>query len=451
MTITLSSSTPAQSSADFFLNKPIELVFNKAIATASLTNSVFGLIDIDTGTAVPATVTAGSNDATYVYILPSQHLKANTQYRIIIVGSDTSIGYTLTAQDSDTLTTTIVVEFSTGTTVYKIDTTVQKQAADLTMEGSLFLPTNVKALGYDFTVEKVRPKNYKHGVDPSLTGDNTIRFTFSKTLYTGSTDFEYWADVSLYPLLNDVGYLATDTTFGTGVIPGYTMSATGQDFVITFDGNVPKNMGIQVRLLDGITANAGDQYGGNMVYTINTKLYPEIYGVESVKMETKEIADVYNDVYIGALLFKNTIWLWEKVGRGFPISSPTFAAKQYIIYSTILDLMEDKEYSKYVVAGTRRQLGDLGVSVDNIVGKIAMKVAKYQKLKDVALESVISGWQFKIGTSTAGYDAIASQINRLWYDVSGRFTESIYTYAQDDLPAANVAVNRQAKTNNPVW
>ncbi|MCB1712291.1 MAG: hypothetical protein KDH96_07400, partial [Candidatus Riesia sp.] len=113
--------------------------------------------------------------------------------------------------------------------------------------------------------------------------------------------------------------------------------------------------------------------------------------------------------------------------------------------------MEDREYYKYVVAGTRRQLGDLGVSIDNIIGRIAMKVAKYQKAKEVAFDSIVPGWQFKIGTSTLAYQEAAEGVSRLWYDINGRYTETMYKYYQDNIPASNVAINRHAKSNNPIW
>ena len=451
MAISLLSSTPSNGDTDYFINKSIELTFSKGIASSSLSNNVFSLIDIATGTSVGLTVVASPSSSSTVILQLSSGLKENTEYRVIVVGSSVGLGYSLTADDDDTLTTSIVVQFATGDAVYSIDTSVQKEASNLTLEGELFLPTNVKALGYDFTINKVRPKNNTHSVPIDLTGDNTIRFTFSKPLYTGLVDFTEWIDVSTFPLLNTQDYLASGETMGAGTIPNYTVSITGADLLVSFDSNLPKNLGIQISFYDAIQSEDLDVYGGSMQYSINTALYPQIYGVETIKREVKEISDTFTEDYIGALLFKNTVWSWEKVGRSFNINSPTFAAKQYIMYSTILDLMEDREYYKYVVAGTRRQLGDLNVSVDNIIGRIAMKVAKYQKAKESAFESLVAGWQFKVGGSTLGYSEIASTVNRLWYDVNGRYTNTKFSYNQGDYPASNLTLNRRARSNNPFW
>jgi hypothetical protein len=113
--------------------------------------------------------------------------------------------------------------------------------------------------------------------------------------------------------------------------------------------------------------------------------------------------------------------------------------------------MEDREFYKYVVAGTRRQLGDLGVSVDNIIGRLAMKVAKYQKAKELALESIKPGWQFAVGITTQGYADTAMNINRLWYSTNMRYIPTRFSYHQEDMPASNTQINRQARQNNPIW
>lgn len=447
MAITLLSSSPTEGQTDYFINKSVELVFNKAIATASLLNSIFSIIEIDSGVVIPCTITAGYLSAAKVILTTSTSLKENTEYRVIIVGTNQGLGYTLTAQDSDTLASTIYFEFSTGDAVYRIDSTVEKEAATLTQEGDLFLPTNVKALGYDFTIESVKPKNNKHGA--VLETGNVINFRFNKSLTTGSTTD--WLDISVFPLLNTPAYLASGDVLGVYPIPSYAVSVSGQSLLVTFDSELPKNLGVQIALSDLITSTDGDIYGGKMQYSINTALYPEVYGIQTIKREVNEIFDTFTEDYVGAILFKNTIWTWEKVGRSFSLDNIPFAGKQLIIYSTILDLMEDREYTKYVVAGTRRQLGDLGVSIDSIIGRVAMKVAKYTKAKENALESLLGNWQFRVGYSTAGYDDAAASINRLWYDINGRYTETRYSYYQGIEPAANVFMNRRARSNNPYW
>jgi hypothetical protein len=186
-----------------------------------------------------------------------------------------------------------------------------------------------------------------------------------------------------------------------------------------------------------------------MNYIFNTELSTQVYGPEMVKRELISIGDQLYDDYIGALLFKNSIFLWEKTGRGLDLTSYPFAAKRWVLLSTLLDIMEDKDYHKFVLGGTRRQLGDLNVSIDNPIGRLALKIARVQKERDIAFESLFKGWQFKsIAGSTR---ASLFQGDRLWYDVNYRYTDTNYKFYQWNLPVANIYINRHAKTNNPFW
>lgn len=450
MTLSFVSSVPTSGATDVFINKPIELVFNETLSTTYLTDDVIYLYDLDSGTRVPIFISRKATDTTTIVIQTSEHLKENTNYRIVVVGTDQNFGFHLSAENGDTLTTTVVVLFTTGNSVYKVDTEVEKNAANLTLEGDLFLPTNVKALGYEFTLEKIRPQNNTHGNSTTLTGDNTVTFTFTKNLYTGAQDYTTWIDVTCFPILDDPQYLGSGNTIGQGTIPGYSISVTGANLVVLFDNELPNNAAIQMSLLSNILSEDNDEYSGSLEYNINIETFPAIYGLHTIRREIQPASANYTDNFIGALMFKNTIWLWERLGQSLSLASLPYAARQFVTYATILDLLEDKEYEKFIVAGTRRQLGDLNVSVDNLIGRLAMKMAKYQKNKEIAFESLVKGWQFRTGV-TSHYLETAATINRLWFNVNSRYTDPSYKYFQPDLPSTNITINRWAKTNNPMW
>ena len=454
MTLSFSSSTPADGSVDFQVNKNIELVFNKSISTTSLAESPISLVDIGTGLPVPCTLARHELDYTKVIVSPTVSLRENSQFRIVILGYSSSMGYYLRASDGEYLITTVEVVFSTGDNAYKIDTTLEKEAQSLTLEGDLFLPTNVKALGYDFTVEYVRPKNDSYNLSGSLTGDNTVQFTFSKTLYTGD-ELDTWVDINVYPILDTTDYLASGQTLNLGTnteiaIPGYTLSVTGETLTVSFDSEVPKNTIININLLDKIRSSDNEYYGGKMVYNSVTELFPSVPAIETVKREVRAAAVDFTNVYIASLIFKNTMWLWERVGRSLTTTNFSYPARQYVVYSTALDIIEDKDLEKFLLSGSRRQLADLNVSYDNLIGRLAMKASRLQESKMRAFETLFKGWQIKTGISQGYIDAAAS-INRLWYDITGRYTSSFYKYYQPNEPMANVSIARQAKTTNPYW
>lgn len=452
MTLSLTSSTPADNSIDYYTNKHLLLVFNKSISLTSIEDIPITLINIDRGTAVPCTAERSTLEKNKVNVIPSEYLDENTNYKITIIGSDLALGYYLSAEDGEYLTDSLYISFSTGDNVYQIDTTIEKEAQDLTSEGDLFLPANVKALGYDFTLTSVRPKNHTIGIDQNITGDRTIRFKFNKALYDGLGDYSDWVETSVYPILDSTDYLADSTGLdlgaGTVTIPSYTVSVSDTDLLVTFAGDLPKNAMVTTTLSTDITSEDNEEYSGDMEHIFHTDLYPAIHAVETIKREVRFVALDFYDDFINALLFKNAIWFYEQTGRGLNLGSLSFPARQYIIYSTCLDLIEDKDLEKYIIGGTRKRLADIDISYSNLTGRLAMKAVKYQKAKDLAKETMYKGRHLRTGVLSVYLEA-ADNINRLWHNVSQVYTSSMYKYYQSKDPVSNISINRQAKTNNP--
>jgi hypothetical protein len=447
MALTLSSTTPSTGATDYYINKQITLQFSTAIDSAYLTDSIVSLFNVNTNEYVPVALSLNPVDSTEIIISPEMVLDENTNYRVRILGEDSPLGLALQDTSGDKLAETTTITFSTGDNVYDIDADVEKQAASVTLEGDLFLPNNLEALGYEFTIESVTPENHSHGVSTSLNGSNKIEIKFSKPLATGQTNYIDWASVSTFPILAEY-YMASGTTFnedsGNITIPDYNITVSGEYMYINFDSELPKNVGITAELNSNILSQAGDQYGGNLYYAVNTETYPSLVPIQIVRNEVRPINVDFFDDYIGTLIYKNTISLMEMgLLNGNQHSITRF---NYILYSTVIDLIEDKDLQKFVVAGTRRQLGDLNTSVDNLAGRLALKLARSEKLKESALDTMKPGWQIRTGSYTL-YEN--TKMSRLWYDISGRYTHTYYKYKQLDQPAANTAINRHAKTNNP--
>jgi len=450
MAITYISCSPSDGTTDWFVNKSIFVTFSTALKESSLDASTISIIDTSTQIAVDCIVSVSSTDPTVAVITPRNLLRESTAYRLVLVGEDLGLGVQIENQSSERLATTVYVNFNTGNTVYQIDDTVEKDAADKTLEGDLFLPNNLKALGYDFTVVKARPKIHEYDVAPEITGDYRVAFTFSKPLLTGQ-DYSTWMDVNLYSTLNNDGYMVSGQEFNA-TIPDYTVGVTGSELYVQFAGALPKNMSATINLTKNITATDGTEYGGEMEYGFITQLYPRIVGVEAIKREIRPIAQFFNDDYIAAIIHKNTMWLWEKVGRRINIATLGFAAVQYVYYSTVLELIEDVDLAKWAKDGVQRRLGDLSVSVATMLGREAIKQARYTKAREVAFETLNKGWQFRAGMTSTAYELAAQEISRLWYNVKNRYVWPAYKFFQKDEPSSNVTVNRWAKTNGPaLW
>jgi len=437
------------------LNLGIDITFAEALDSTTVNANTFLLSDLDTSEEVSVTISIDPSTAsatTKIVVQPKYLLTENNNYRLTIVGTDRRIVQELASSDGSKLATSLVYEFKTGDDLFIKDSSVAKNADDKTLEGDLFLPSNVKALGTDLTVEKVRPKNHTWQNNPNLTGDNKVIFTFSKTLSGTASGILDWATIDVYPLL-DTAYLAISgnlATTNSGVLdftlPTGTVSVTGNQLVVTFDRDFPNNAGVEITLDDEIAASDGEEYGGALRYAIAIQPYPEVFNVRAVKREIRAAADDFHDDWVAALLHKNFVLFWEKFGRIQAPGTLSWPAKKYILYSTVLDIIEDKDYEKFLVSGTLKQLGDLNVSAYNLSGRIALKVTKLQKELDLLLETMRRGWQFSTAVKQEGGEGVVS---RLWYDVNGRYTAPSEKFNQPNAPISNTPKSRHAGTNNP--
>ena len=454
----LSTSDPSNGDSDVYTNKNLTFTFAAALDSSTVTENTFLLIDRTTNKRVGVTLTYDSQVFRVTMVLDTM-LKENTSYRALIVGTDTKVTDVLKDSASgDALAVTLKVDFSIGNDQFEIDTVIGKEVDAKTLEGDLFLPTNVKALGVNFTVNKVRPKNHTAGLADNLTGDKTVKFTFNKQIMPTGTLSDY-AIVDVYPLFStdyiakngDIKGSQTDTPTQDFTLPTGIISIDDSVLTVTFDRSFPSNVGVDIELLDSIQDVSGLDYGGNLKYSISTNLYPEVIPPRTVKRDIRHIdGDQIHDEYVDALIHKNSMFLWERMGRRINLSSLSWPSLKYIFSATILDILEDQDYEKFLRAGTRRQLGDMNVSVDSLIGRLALKIVSATKDRDRCLHTLNAGWEFATAIKSDGVDGLLN-LNRLWYAPNGRYTHPWKKYVQPAIPASNLSINRQSKTNNPWW
>jgi len=446
----VSTSVPANGAIDQYINVAPTITFAAALTASTVTEDSVQVFDRTSNARVAVTLNYDSN-LFKVTISPDGVFRENTPYRIMLLGTDLAISASqaLKSATGDVLVTTLVIEFTTGDDLYDTDSVLVKEADAKTLEGDLFLPSNVKVLDIDFTVVRVRPQNHTHDNAVSLTGDRTVKFTFSNALSTTGVP-STWVEVETYPLVYS-GYLAQSGGIGAIELPTPFVSISNTDLIVTFSADFPNNAGVSINLLNNIEDSDGLEYGGGMEYNIATKLYPNPMPARTIKREVRNIDSerIYDD-YVAALIHKNTMLLWEKMNRALSLTALPFAAWKYILHATALDIMEDQDYAKFLVAGTRKQLGDLNTSVDSLIGRHALKITSAQKEMKRALETLYAGWQTRSAVR-ANNQAGAWEPNRLWYDIQGRFTAPFAKYDQPNIPAANTATSRRAKTTNPWW
>jgi hypothetical protein len=445
----LASSYPSQNQTDVYINKSFYCTFAAALSPSSVDENTFFIIESLTNLKVPATVSY-DNSIFKVTLSLYGSLIENTQYKLYIVGTDSKVTKAVTDSDGITeLANTIIITFTTGDDAYDIDTTVEKDAKSKTLEGELFLPQNVKALGQEFVVKSVDPPNFKDFAPSSLNGSNQIVFTFNKPLLV-PTDISTYVSSDLYPILmEDYIYANSAFNYKTPVtVPSVSANITGSNLILTYSSSIPFNMGIDVILSTDIKSLEGDLYGENLYYTISLESYPKTLTTRTIQRELRAVqGDKIKPHYISALLTKNAIFLYELLGKNLDLTNLPFSAKKYVMYSTILDIIEDQDYEKVLASGARTMLSDLSLSQDAFMGKLAIKAANAKKKLDESIETLKQGWQMK--TAVLGGNFTSTVIPRLWYGPNGRFSSPSDKYYQDSSILGNNPEARQAKTTNP--
>ena len=437
----LSSSSPSNGDTDVFINNPIDATFAAALLEASVTSTTVTLKDVGANTLISVDITLPSS--TVVRVAPVGSLAEDTLYELKFPGTDISLSSDYVIKDnssSDPLVSTITVQFRTGSRTFIDDTKVDKNAVDLSLEGDLNLPIHVKALG-EFALESVVPKNNSYDVADMT----SVTFTFNQRLSTGDLAQD-WLEVDVFPLLDSTDYLSNGSVLGTGSIPDSSISLSETTLTVNFSGTVPYNAGVQIRIDDGVLAEDGSEYGPNSyLYSATTDRYPKYSGIHEIRRELKAVSEELTNDYITATLFSAAIHYNCKYTSA---ASNDWLIQRWVLNRSIILILDDKELEKAIVAGTRRQLGDMSISVDPIVGLMALKHKRAEK----ELEKVEKTLSKNIAKSySLAYQSGIQRTFRRWVGVNHRLVQSRFVYWQPNIPGANLNLNRAAKVPPSIY
>jgi len=447
----LSTSTPADGASDVYVNSNIDLTFAEGLLASSISKNSVVLLNAATDSVVQYDIDYVSAD-NKVTLRPYGTLTEATVYRVRLVGTDLAVfsAAALKTYDGTVLTVSITVTFTTGTSVFIDSTSIDKDTTDLGLEGDLRLPSNIKAIG-EFDVVWTSPKNHAYDVSTTLDGSNSVSLKFSKAISTGlvETGNGSWLTVEAFPMLDDTLFLASGTTFASGqnqfVMPAFTgTTASGNYLYANFAGEMLKNVGVEISIESGVTAADGSTYGDSTyLLSFTTDRYPKVAGPHVVEREIRAATDELSREYVAGLLLKNTVELLNRYT--LDKDTPGFVAHKFVVNKTIMDVLDDKELEKALVAGSRRQLGDLLVSVDAIIGRLSVKHARAIKNVEVADRTLQGLGYLARRVTQVMYSPYYDHPDRNWHGVNGKLVEARWKTYQGNQPAANTAINRQAK------
>ena len=447
----IQTSSPTAGSADVFLNIPLYITFaSPGLVESSINLNSCVLLNIGTQDTVPTSL--DYNTTTRVLkVTPLGVLAEDTVYAVRFPGTDIAIGSDYVIKEygtSEALTDTLEVSFITGTRVYIDDSIITKEATNLSLEGDINLPTHVKALG-PFAIEKTYPKNNSYDINGALTNDK-LYLKFNKAL-SGSLLTDEWLTVDLYPILDYTGFYASGNTL-VADITGYTipsmtgLSVSGQYLYANFDGPLPQNAGVSVTVGEEVTATDSTEFGPNEYkLTFTTERFPNLGGVHWLKTELAALSKELTNDYLAAVLLKNSIRFYY---RTIAIPNPSiWLSNKWVIYRSLIDVLDDLDLNKAIVAGSRRSLGDFSVAFDVAIGQATLK----QKRAEDELEDIDKA--LFLAKTVQRIDRWIHVENRPlpreWFNISGRIFETRYVYYQRNAPQANIDLNRTSRNTNP--
>lgn len=454
------SSSPSNGDENVYLNALLRATFSGELVSSSVTNQSVVLTDTSSNRFVygQLTYTSGTKE---VIFYPENYLSPDTRYRFSFLGTGDAINGTILATGSSgDLLQSLNIIFRTGRDLYVQSSGELKNTYNKSLEGDIDLPSNIGVLGSSFTISKFSPKLNSAEFDIDST---EIYIDFSKPLSTG--DFSQdWFSVNVEPLVDDC-YVACnidgtitlkqDNPSYTGFNePTFSGSVSGSRLTISLvNGQFCYNQYVEVTLSNDIESSAGDTLGNNDVTCgFSTQLYPSILTLSFLKRNASSIftyMDLYTDLYLSSKILFYTMYGWEGSCKRYPLSDLPKSSRNFAMWSTIVDILEDIDLKKAMQAGISRQLGDFLVELNPAaIGKMGILLARAQKDKELSLATLKKNSNVALFTVNSRIFDLAP--DRLWHGANGKYVNAKFKYWQPDIAASNLALERQAEVP-PRW
>jgi len=392
---TIVTISPADLESNVYLNKQITIEFSEAVDATTVTQNVFRLTHQAGGMKESCTFLT-SADLKTVTMVPNRTLDANETYVLTIIGVSQSLSFYLESGTDDGLATTSRTVFTTGSDIEAYS--AEKTETQAEREGDLRLPADLTVVaGRRLKVTSTTPTNHSAGIGVSLA---QISIEFSGTLDTGEFDADTMVDLSFYPLMNYGEYLAKDDGSGDNIVfakdepndtggvamtfeyPTGEWTATGNTLLwdAAPDQTFPYNCEAEVVLYPDLP----DIYGNTLMkaqkFVFTIAAYPVFSSVRAVERELATLPEPTHRDVIHAFVWRNSIRAWHKTNFSTIPTNYWGTLSRYAHISTCLDILDNAEIPKTILAGQKKSLGDFFVGWDaNAVGKMGLK---YKRLLD---------------------------------------------------------------------
>lgn len=403
---TIITVSPANGETNVYLNKQITVTFSEALDSDTVNQNTFQLIHQISQMREFCTISV-SDDLTTVTIIPNNTMDSNATYVLSIVGISSGFSFYVKSNTGDGLVLTSSYTFTTGNDIEAYS--AEKTEAQQTLEGDLVLPADIQVVpARRLEISSVTPKNHSAEIN---VGTQQVTVTFSANL--DSSEFEQdMAEFNVYPLMGMTDYLALDDGSGSNTVfykdspndtggtpidftlPTGAWEATGNTLVWTMDTGsftqFPYNTEVEVILYDDIKDVYGNTLQEARKFVFTLEAYPVFAGVRQVERELATLPEAMHKDIIHAFIWRNSIRAWEETGFSSLPDNTYGILSRYAHVATCLDILDNAELPKTVLAGQKKSLGDFFIGWDSqAVGKMGLK---YKRLLE-ELEELTKGLQ----------------------------------------------------------
>jgi len=390
---TLVSSVPATSSTGIGIEQQVILTFSVALDPLSVNEGTVSVFRSDDLVPLRGEYVLSSGNAVVTFT-PERALFQDTQYRVVLLGSDQGVGFAIKSSTGEFLATTSVISFRTGTERF---VSLEEIAGrdDIERIGPIREtdPFAIQPTSGTLSIDELVPDAFDCNVSVSATG---LHIDFSADI-DPSTVTTTTVKIEQTPVLGIDDYFATVVfptdecptlgiqTAAAFVPPTGDLRVEGDKVVFEIDPSAEflHNTEVHVTVSTNVASTTGATLSSETSYFFTTEYFPLFVGPSFLRTELGPPVATLTDDTLKRIIYKNSIEAWEMANKGIDLKRPTWWARKWVICKSMLDILGVLLLTKDIQAGQSKTLGDLSISTKPANPELG---AKYKQATDCLKE-----------------------------------------------------------------
>lgn len=460
---TVSATSPEDGDTNVDTRKVITITFSEAVDTSTINEGTVVLMDLETFETLQGSFSFSSSD-TVVSFLPEKEFDSNKRYKLSVIGAaDALPGGNVKSSTSDSLASTYTVTFRVETERF-VSLSEITDRNDIDHVAPIREESELAASTGDVLITATSPA----GFSTNNTSLSTITVTFSEAIDSDAFDADTMFSMEMSPLLFSEDYYGNYDSDSSKALylqdndlpitlPSGSVSVSSN--VLTWtryeptigDGDHPQlntfpfNAQVIVTIDSTLAGTSGNTVGEDVKVAFTTEYFPLLSNANTLRLDAGTAVDDLYDDTLNRTILGRSISAWQLACKGFSLTSPTWAAINFVRFGSLLDIIETASVDAELKRGIRKQIGDLRVDYSyrtfaRDTGKLKTARQELEKSERVLIKSCAS-------LRVRSVNLMANSPNSQVIFRGIRNWDSLVTkdYAQKYLPTANTPASRRAK------